>query len=89
MTRLAYMSCIGNCCTACLATRCLPIHRMYPVIPGTMRTLQEDTVLSGYKVPAGVSPLPSAMMFNQRISFSRVFACTADPNASEQPYNRQ
>ena len=27
---------------------------MYPVIPGTARMLQEDTVLSGYKVPAGV-----------------------------------
>ena len=63
------------------------ICRMYPVIPGTMRMLQEDTVLSSYKVPAGVR----AVCHNDgcRLSFTRVLACVTDPSANEQHYNRQ
>ena len=29
--------------------------RMYPIVPNNARLLKEDTVLSGYHIPAGVS----------------------------------
>ena len=32
-----------------------PFHRVYPILAYNSRVLKEDVVLSGYRVPAGVS----------------------------------
>ena len=46
--------------------------RLYPIVPNNTRVLKEDVVLSGYRVPAGVSysyRLPKTIHTNRHAKF--------------------
>lgn len=45
--------------------------RLAPVTPGGMRTLTEDTIFCGYKVPKGVRTIPSKLSFKSPLKSFR------------------